>query len=77
MRTPLSCGTRLSRRDLRRSAHVGAPNEEQTRVHRLVGDSQRAGIEALKADAITCAEVDRIARDVIADAGYQDLIVIE
>jgi Xaa-Pro aminopeptidase len=33
-------------------------------------ESQRAGIEALKADQITCAEVDAIARAVIEDAGY-------
>ncbi|MGP1395006.1 MAG: M24 family metallopeptidase [Inquilinaceae bacterium] len=58
--------------DYGRTVSFGAPNEEQTRVHRLIMDSQRAGIEALKADAITCAEVDRIARDVIDDAGYGD-----
>jgi Xaa-Pro aminopeptidase len=56
--------------DFGRTVSFGAPNEEQVRVHRLIMDSQRAGIEALKADQITCAEVDAIARAVIEDAGY-------
>jgi Xaa-Pro aminopeptidase len=56
--------------DFGRTVSFGAPSEEQVRVHRLIMDSQRAGIAALKAGAVTCEEVDRIARDVIADAGY-------
>ncbi|NEX46697.1 M24 family metallopeptidase [Pseudotabrizicola algicola] len=58
--------------DFGRTVSFGAPSDEQVKVHRLIMDSQRAGIEALKAGAITCQEVDRIARDVIADAGYGD-----
>ena len=58
--------------DFGRTVSFGAPSEEQVRVHRLIMDSQRAGIAALKAGAVTCEEVDRIARDVIADAGYGD-----
>lgn len=58
--------------DFGRTVSFGAPSEEQVRVHRLIMDSQRAGIEALKADAITCEEVDQIARDVIEQAGYGD-----
>ncbi|MCU0907587.1 MAG: Xaa-Pro peptidase family protein [Rhodobacteraceae bacterium] len=58
--------------DFGRTVSFGAPSAEQVRVHRLIMDSQRAGIEALKAGAVTCEEVDRIARDVIADAGYGD-----
>jgi Xaa-Pro aminopeptidase len=56
--------------DFGRTVSFGAPNAEQVRVHRLIMDSQRAGIAALKADRITCAEVDAIARAVIEDAGY-------
>jgi Xaa-Pro dipeptidase len=56
--------------DFGRTVSFGAPNAEQVKVHRLIMDSQRAGIEALKADRITCAEVDAIARAVIEDAGY-------
>ena len=58
--------------DFGRTVSFGAPNDEQVKVHRLIMDSQRAGIAALKAGAITCQEVDKIARDVIADAGYGD-----
>ena len=56
--------------DFGRTVSFGAPNEEQVRVHRLIMESQKAGIAALKADRITCAEVDAIARAVIEDAGY-------
>ena len=56
--------------DFGRTVSFGEPNAEQIKVHKLIMDSQRAGIEALKAGEITCAEVDKIARDVIADAGY-------
>jgi Xaa-Pro aminopeptidase len=56
--------------DFGRTVSFGAPNKEQVKVHRLIMDCQRAGIEALKVDQITCAEVDAIARAVIEDAGY-------
>jgi Xaa-Pro dipeptidase len=56
--------------DFGRTVSFGAPSEEQVRVHRLIMDSQRAGIAALKAGAVTCEEVDRVARAVIEDAGY-------
>lgn len=58
--------------DFGRTVSFGAPSEEQVRVHRLIMDSQAAGIAALKAGQITCAAVDKIARDVIVDAGYGD-----
>ena len=56
--------------DYGRTACFGEPSEEQLRVHRLVMDSQRAGIEALRAGAATCEEVDRAARAVIEEAGH-------
>ncbi len=58
--------------DFGRTVSFGAPSDEQIKVHGLIMKSQAAGIAALKAGAITCAEVDRVARDVIADAGYGD-----
>ncbi len=58
--------------DYGRTVSFGAPNEEQVRVHKLIMESQRAGIEALRAGQITCEEVDKVARDVIEDAGYGD-----
>lgn len=56
--------------DYGRTVSFGAPSAEQIRVHRLIMDSQRAGIAALKAGAVTCEEVDRAARSHLEDAGY-------
>lgn len=56
--------------DYGRTVSFGAPSAEQVKVHRLIMDSQRAGIAALKAGRITCGAVDRAARDVIDEAGY-------
>ena len=56
--------------DFGRTVSFGAPSDEQVKVHRLIMASQAAGIAALKAGAVTCEEVDRVARAVIEDAGY-------
>ena len=56
--------------DFGRTVSFGAPDDEQVLVHRLVMESQRAGIAALKAGETTCEAVDRAARDVIEDAGF-------
>jgi Xaa-Pro aminopeptidase len=58
--------------DYGRTVSFGAPSEEQIRVHRLIMESQRAGIAALRAGQTTCEAVDRAARAVIEDAGYGD-----
>lgn len=56
--------------DFGRTACMGEPSAEQIKVHRLIMESQAAGIAALKTGAITCEEVDKAARDVLEDAGY-------
>lgn len=56
--------------DFGRTACMGEPSAEQIKVHRLIMESQAAGIAALKAGAITCEAVDKAARDVLEDAGY-------
>lgn len=56
--------------DFGRTVCFGAPDEEMQRVYNLVMASQRAGIAALKAGAVTCAQVDAAARAVIEEAGY-------
>ncbi|MFO6463396.1 M24 family metallopeptidase [Jannaschia sp. KMU-145] len=58
--------------DFGRTVSFGEPNAEQIKVHKLIIESQHAGIAALKAGATTCEAVDKVARDVIADAGYGD-----
>jgi Xaa-Pro dipeptidase len=56
--------------DFGRTVSFGAPSAEQIKVHRLIMDSQAAGMAKLKAGASTCEEVDAAARQVIIDAGY-------
>jgi Xaa-Pro aminopeptidase len=56
--------------DFGRTVSFGAPSDEQIKVHRLIMESQRAGIQALKADEATCEEVDATARNVLVEAGY-------
>lgn len=56
--------------DFGRTACMGEPSAEQIKVHRLIMESQAAGIAALKAGTITCEAVDKAARDVLEDAGY-------
>lgn len=56
--------------DFGRSAFLGAPSEEYIRVHQVVLDAQAAGMAVMKAGQGTAAEANRVARAVIADAGY-------
>ena len=56
--------------DFGRTVFFGEPTAEAQRVYDLVMASQRAGIAALKAGEVTCAEVDAAARQVIKDGGY-------
>jgi Xaa-Pro aminopeptidase len=56
--------------DFGRTVSFGAPSDEQVLVHRLVMESQAAGIAALRAGETTCEAVDKAARDVIEEAGY-------
>ncbi len=56
--------------DFGRTVSFGAPSAEQVKVHRLIMESQREGIKALKAGAMTCEEVDHAARQYLVDAGY-------
>lgn len=59
--------------DFGRTAFFGEPNDEIKRVHRLVMDSQAAGIAAMKAGQVTAEQVDAAARAVIEEAGYGEL----
>jgi Xaa-Pro aminopeptidase len=56
--------------DFGRTVSFGAPSDEQVKVHRLIMESQREGVRALKAGAVTCEAVDRVARQYLEDAGY-------
>lgn len=56
--------------DFGRTVSFGEPDAEMRRVYELVMASQRAGIEALKADNATCEQADQAARTVIENGGY-------
>ncbi|MDL5204452.1 aminopeptidase P family protein [Streptomyces sp. ALI-76-A] len=60
--------------DTSRTVHVGAPTDEERRVHDLVRAAQEAGFRAVR-PGVACQEVDRAARAVIADAGYGDRFI--
>ena len=56
--------------DFGRTAYVGEPPVEFLRIHDIVLDAQRAGMDAMKAGQATGAQVNAAARKVIEDAGY-------
>ncbi|HVE99074.1 MAG TPA: aminopeptidase P family protein [Mycobacteriales bacterium] len=55
--------------DMTRTVVVGPPADWQRDLHALVSAAQQAGIDALRAGAVSAA-VDKVARDVIDDAGH-------
>ncbi|HET7488247.1 MAG TPA: aminopeptidase P family protein [Acidimicrobiales bacterium] len=58
--------------DMTRTVCVGEPRSVTlARMVEVVADSQRAGVEAVRAGR-SAAEVDKVCRDVIADAGWGD-----
>ncbi len=59
------------RADMTRTVAVGSVREEQKAVYETVLRAQNAAIEYAKAGAV-CCEVDAVARQIIAAAGYGD-----
>ncbi|WP_019781862.1 M24 family metallopeptidase [Streptococcus sobrinus] len=57
--------------DMTRTIHIGQPSDEERAVYELVLKSNRAVIDDVKAGIKRC-DYDRIARQVIAQAGYGD-----
>ncbi len=58
--------------DFGRSAHLGQPTAEYQNVHDTVIKSQADAMVAMVAGKCTAAQANRIARKVIADAGYDE-----
>ncbi|MGH9176907.1 MAG: M24 family metallopeptidase, partial [Vicinamibacterales bacterium] len=56
--------------DFGRTVFIGEPTDEQRAVHDLVMRAQAAAIAAMRDGQITAAGLDRIARSIIAEAGY-------
>ncbi len=59
------------RSDMTRTVAVGDVNDEQRRIYDTVLRAQLAAIDAVCAGKI-CRDIDKVARDIIADAGYAD-----
>lgn len=57
--------------DMTRTVVMGTPDEKQKEVYSIVLKAQTETIERL-AVGMKCSDVDKIARDIIADGGYED-----
>ncbi|MBO3739251.1 aminopeptidase P family protein [Actinoplanes flavus] len=55
--------------DTTRTVHVGEPTGPEREIHDVVRHAQQAAFEAVR-PGVTCADIDRVARTVIEDAGY-------
>ena len=58
--------------DFGRSAYLGEPTAEYRRIHDAVVKAQADAMTAMVAGRCTAAEANQIARQVIADAGYDE-----
>lgn len=56
--------------DMTRTVAVGKVSDEQRRVYDTVLTAQQAALAAVRADAV-CKDIDKIARDIIDNAGYK------
>ena len=55
--------------DMTRTVVIGKANDEVKRVYNTVLSAQRAALERIH-EGISCREADKLARDVIVDAGF-------
>lgn len=60
--------------DTTRTVHVGEPTDDEHEVYEVVKQAQQAAFEAV-AVGVPCQEIDRVARRVIADAGYGEFFI--
>jgi len=55
--------------DMTRTVSIGQPDALSQEICRVVYSAQRAAIDAIK-EGVPCCQIDKIARDIIVDAGY-------
>jgi Xaa-Pro aminopeptidase len=60
--------------DTTRTVHVGEPTGQEREVFEVVRRAQQAAFEVVR-PGIACQEVDRVARQVITDAGYGEYFI--
>ncbi len=57
--------------DMTRTVAIGSASEEMRRVYEIVLEAQLAAIDFIKA-GVSCFDADKVARDIIAKAGFGD-----
>lgn len=57
--------------DLTRTIFLGEPTRKQRKIYQIVLEAQRAAIDAVH-PGMAAKDLDKVARDVIAEAGYGD-----
>lgn len=60
--------------DTTRTVCVGPPDREVRRVHDIVRKAQETAFDAVR-PGVACGEIDRVARNVITEAGYGDRFI--
>jgi Xaa-Pro aminopeptidase len=60
--------------DTTRTVHVGEPDDDEREVYDVVRRAQQTAFEAVR-PGVECQEIDRVARKVIADAGYGEFFI--
>jgi len=55
--------------DITRTTFLGEPSEKFSEIYNVVLDAQQAALEQVAA-GVTCAQLDKIARDVVQGAGF-------
>lgn len=56
--------------DFGRTIYIGEPNDELIKIHKLVMDAQKTGIEAMIPNKISAEQLDKLMGDIIVDGGY-------
>ena len=60
--------------DTTRTVCVGEPTDEVRTVHEIVRRAQQAAFEAVR-PGVECQEIDRVARQIITEAGYGEYFI--
>ena len=59
-----------------RTVKFGTPSEEAQTIYNIVLEAETNAIEAIKA-GVPLQDIDKIARDIISDAGYGDYFLTD
>ena len=62
--------------DMTRTVKFGTPSEEAQTIYNIVLEAETNAIEAIRA-GVPLQDIDKIARDIISDAGYGDYFLTD